>query len=855
MDNFALSLRSTKKTTNTQKNKARLVADKNALRNLKNFSLTDMLAKSWNVNKLIPVLKNIDEKMSILSSFVLNLQTEVEYRYLTKSDFQNELFTKFSEFESSFNLRQEIDGISLVKDEIEKRDVKENKIQRQIEDIRKSLELKTSSQELRDLTEKIQENWQFEIEKLNQRISKITTDLSKNSLFISDITETGQKKPTGISLLKERITRVEKYIEEVINKPLNPPELLDTEEMLSRLRPSSVISERVIKSINERKFEESSSQSNHSNEEISRISNPKHILSPPKNFNIKRRKRSVFNFEDQNRIMRKTAQKIHKPSRNLGETHDPDMKPLRSRKIKSNFRHKSTSKEFFNDGLRMDSSRVSHNNSVDETNSVSDEIQYFVTKNNESSMKIRKSFMGNNDRYMHGGSKESTNPSVKNISPNLNPVKSPISEIIISNLGYKTDKRKDTKVDSLKRESYWQFKNIHDKIKSLHSSIKYNNNLIREREKQISTIQAQWKVQAKTSRKFHDIINELKDRVSSLEKGVKNKELLQNLSKISMKHVEAAKTELLEHIERVQENLLKEEKETSKRISTLEKISKAQKKSISFMISRSGEDRAQLKLKSTPEFMLNKYLREIELLKKDFFIVKTKLTEKFENLNAVFEECKSPLDQQFKRLCHENIAYERELKRYRNGLIELLDAGNIDPSKIIQIHSTSRDLKLLIPEKMLDKQQANLNRRDSDSVFKEESDIVDSVKNLLRTPNKRLYRHKNAKNLSVDTFVNNTTKLGEAHPRKFFKDSGSMLAKSFKKASDGFPTSPDPSITKIVTPNNQDEKIFLKKRHTDIQKSREFNISSTRYKHNKSCQGIRSDISFSPKPAEMINPW
>ena len=57
------------------------------------------------LNKLIPVIKNVDEKMNILSSFALNLQTEVEVNYLTKSDFENILFNKLSEFEASVSIR------------------------------------------------------------------------------------------------------------------------------------------------------------------------------------------------------------------------------------------------------------------------------------------------------------------------------------------------------------------------------------------------------------------------------------------------------------------------------------------------------------------------------------------------------------------------------------------------------------------------------------------------------------------------------------------------------------------------------------------------------------------------------
>jgi len=52
--------------------------------------------------------------------------------------------------------------------------------------------------------------------------------------------------------------------------------------------------------------------------------------------------------------------------------------------------------------------------------------------------------------------------------------------------------------------------------------------------------------------------------------------------------------------------------------------------------------------------------------------MKTKFNEKFENLNANFEEWKNPLDQQIKRLWFENIAYDRELQRYRNHLREII---------------------------------------------------------------------------------------------------------------------------------------------------------------------------------------
>lgn len=143
--------------------------------------------------------------------------------------------------------------------------------------------------------------------------------------------------------------------------------------------------------------------------------------------------------------------------------------------------------------------------------------------------------------------------------------------------------------------------------------------------------------------------------------------------------------------------------------------------------------------------MLNKYLKEIDLLKKDFFVIKTKLTEKFENLNAVFEECKSPLDQQIKRLWYENIAYERELKRYRNGLRELFEKGNIDPSKIVEIHTTSRDLKFIVPQEILDNQQSNRKSKDSASRIKNESELMNSSTSLFKTSKRKILRYKKLK--------------------------------------------------------------------------------------------------------------
>lgn len=53
------------------------------------------------VKKLVPMLKTLGKKLNTISSFVLNLQNEVEVRYLTKSDFENVLFTKLTEFETS----------------------------------------------------------------------------------------------------------------------------------------------------------------------------------------------------------------------------------------------------------------------------------------------------------------------------------------------------------------------------------------------------------------------------------------------------------------------------------------------------------------------------------------------------------------------------------------------------------------------------------------------------------------------------------------------------------------------------------------------------------------------------------
>jgi len=46
---------------------------------------------------------------------------------------------------------------------------------------------------------------------------------------------------------------------------------------------------------------------------------------------------------------------------------------------------------------------------------------------------------------------------------------------------------------SLKRASYWQFNNIYEKLKSLHTSIKYNHKLIREKDKEIDHFKTQIK--------------------------------------------------------------------------------------------------------------------------------------------------------------------------------------------------------------------------------------------------------------------------------------------------------------------------------------------------------------------------
>ena len=122
------------------------------------------------------------------------------------------------------------------------------------------------------------------------------------------------------------------------------------------------------------------------------------------------------------------------------------------------------------------------------------------------------------------------------------------------------------------------------------------------------------------------------------------------------------------------------------------------------------------------------------------------MNEQFEHLNANFEEWKNPLDQQVKRLCYENIAYDRELKRYRNGLRELFEAGKVDPSKIVEIHTSGKDIKYVVPEEGNFEHKNHLHQRRSSlpNNLKRESELKE-VKHYFKNSTRQLYRYQDLK--------------------------------------------------------------------------------------------------------------
>lgn len=94
--------------------------------------------------------------MNILSAFSLNLQTDLEVNYLTKSDFENQLFNKLSEFEASvrnmsnfwqFNLRREIEGTN--QPSIDFKTIKN--LEKELETLNKVVYRKATIQDLKEL--------------------------------------------------------------------------------------------------------------------------------------------------------------------------------------------------------------------------------------------------------------------------------------------------------------------------------------------------------------------------------------------------------------------------------------------------------------------------------------------------------------------------------------------------------------------------------------------------------------------------------------------------------------------------------------------------------------------------------
>ena len=185
------------------------------------------------------------------------------------------------------------------------------------------------------------------------------------------------------------------------------------------------------------------------------------------------------------------------------------IRPIRLKKAKSKSNNKinnSTSFEVLQEKLRLDFGKINHENLImEENDSMSEDTQYFGVNNKELEVKVsnasernsiqsrgspRRKRSGSSDfKLLSQNQATKKNINMKLLAPSISPA-------------LKQDKKKDSKVLSLKRASFWQFNNIHDNLKSLYSNIKYNNKLIREKDKEIDEFKKQMKIQNRVNEKY-----------------------------------------------------------------------------------------------------------------------------------------------------------------------------------------------------------------------------------------------------------------------------------------------------------------------------------------------------------------
>lgn len=241
-----------------------------------------------------------------------------------------------------------------------------------------------------------------------------------------------------------------------------------------------MISERVIKSINEKQLEESVSNESPGDEKSVSSHHKSITKSFPKSIrrqNIRRRKKSAFDIEPVETKNLRNSQRPSKIRKTSSQESDHKSSISKSSKIIKNSKGKRPRQKESKEFEKLN----------DDANSVTEDINYFVTESKEAQNLPKSGLARESSSTRNIGSKRGSTSSMVHRESNLSVVHKPISKIMVSNLSNiqpKVDTHHDPKRASLKRSNYWQFNNINEKLKILHSKVKYNSDLKKQVEGQ-----------------------------------------------------------------------------------------------------------------------------------------------------------------------------------------------------------------------------------------------------------------------------------------------------------------------------------------------------------------------------------
>ena len=151
------------------------------------------------------------------------------------------------------------------------------------------------------------------------------------------------------------------------------------------------------------------------------------------------------------------------------------------------------------------------------------------------------------------------------------------------NINLRFRKNNEERIVSLKKASLEQFSKIHNQIKSINNSVKYNNKLVNEVKLDKDKLEHLCKNNEKVMKGITEQLNSIKAKMSEIEESYSHfnkhkRDLNLNLISKPIKHAEAIKSQLVNDIEKIHTEVKDELKQKLKRIilceNSIKRISK-----------------------------------------------------------------------------------------------------------------------------------------------------------------------------------------------------------------------------------------------------------------------------------------